>query len=276
MKKLILIVCTILLSAPQAQAMSNKLFTGITATAGAAALASGLGWYYQNNKQTNITSQLSAQRERLARLSQAMRENTAAISNDTLTDEEREALVAEYRRLQEEYAIEFNNYSAQFNGLEQQRLQAISSAYSCKQGVYASAAIGALAGIKAGVVTPLTAAVPTVLAGAAHQIYMYSAQNTATNTPEHIAQATELYDAAQKCKYAMLAGGATALAAAGAQYVPNVLAAAAGMLQSAGTATKVGIGLTLAAGTIAVGMKVVPPVVNAINRIRSVAAWFGA
>ncbi len=250
--------------------MSTKLFAGITTTAGAAALASGLGWYYQNNKQAGIASQLQAQRENLARLSRAMGENTAARNSENLTDTERTALSADFNRLVDEHTTAQDNYSALFNTLERQRLQAVSSAYSCKQGALASAAVGTLMGIQAGVVTPLTAAVPMVIAGAAQQIYMHRAENAP------IAQATELYDAAQNCKYAMLASGATALAVAGAQYVPNVLSSAAGILQSAGTATKVGIGLTLAAGTIAVGMKVVPPVINAINRVRSVAAWFGA
>lgn len=222
MKKTVLIICTLLISTLPAQAMNNQLFKGVTATAGAAAGVSALGWYYYNRKEASITSQLPTLNQEPNRLA-----------------------------------------------LERQRLYAIDAASRYKRRLVASATIGVAAGVKSGLITPKAAAITAVVAGAAERLYSYRAHRAPT------AESVGLYDAAQNCKYAMLASGATALAAAGTQYVPGMISSATGMLQTAATTTKVGIGLCVAAVAVTLGVKFLPPVIDGINRIRAVASWFG-
>lgn len=274
MKRMILIVSTLFISATPIQAMSNQLLKGIAATAGTAALVSSLAEYYNINQHAALQSQIdaiSAQRTEIERLRQAREENLAAQRN--ATGAELAELKSQYEQLREENnrrATAYNTASAELTRLHQQRNNALSAAASWKQRSYTTATIGLVSGVTSGLITPRAAAITAVVAGATEQLYTHCANNTPTN------EATLLYEAAWNCKLAMLASGATALATAAAQYGPNMVSSAFDMLGTAATATKVGIGLTTLAGTVAIGIKVAPPVVNAINRIKSVAAWFGA
>jgi hypothetical protein len=289
MKKLILITSMLLIGTQQVQAMSTKIWTGLTIAAGSAAAFSTLKWAYnkvneaihaaRNQPLETQRAAINTQREPLLR---RMQEINQQVFDPQLQSANIDA-TADLAELQAEHTRLTNELEPLTETSSQLTRAILANDASSRNAFWAAdvaqkyakifTVVGGGTALKAGIITPqqvaiagaATAAVATVAA----RVQTYRA-NKGTQ------DAASLRASAQGYRITALAGGAIAVGAVGAHYLPNAVSTAV-------TATKVGIGLTAAAGTIALAIKCVPPVINAINNIRSVASsvrsvasWFGA